>query len=188
MWSNLMSHPRRGRQLLGLVLVLLGVGSLALPSYGRMDERGVSILDVEFMRTSDKAAELIARLGPSGVDATQMAIYLDFAYLVLYAVVFSAACAVLAARAADRGLASLAAAGRAIAWLAPVAAALDAVENVALLQVFGGSVDQPWPGIAFGFAMVKFLLLAVVILYLVVGLAITLRRRRVTPAEFSAGS
>lgn len=177
MWSNLVTHPRRGSQLAGLFLVFLGVGALALPSFGRMDQRGVSILDLELMRTSADAAEQVARLGPAGVDAAQMSIYLDFPYLVLYGVVFSAACALLAARAADRGLATMAGVGRLVAWAAVIAAALDAIENVALLRVLGGQVDQPWPGIAFGFATVKFALLAMVIVYLLVAFLATLRKR-----------
>jgi len=173
MWSNLVSNPRRGLRLFGMFLLLLGVGALTLPSLGRMDVRGVSILDLELMRTSANAAEQVARLGPSGIDAAKTSIYLDFPFLVLYGIALSAACAVLAARAAERGRATLASAGRAIAWAAPVAAALDAVENVALLQVLNDHVDQPWPGIVFGFASAKFALLTVVVVYLVVGVART---------------
>ncbi len=176
MWSNLVSNPRRGLRLLGLFLLTLGVGALALPSFGRMDIRDVSILDLELMRTSANAVEYVARLGPDGVDAAKMAIYLDFPLLVLYALALSASCAVLAARAAERGRTTLASAGRAIAWAAPVAAAFDAIENVALLQVLSDRVDQPWPGLAFGFASVKFALLAVVVVYLGVGLARTAER------------
>jgi len=183
MWSNLLSNPRRGTYVLGLFILTLGAGALALPSLGRMDLRGVSILDIELMRTSENATQQVALLGSSGVDAAQMSIYLDFPFLVLYALALSAACAVLAARAADRGATALAAAGRLMVWAAPVAAALDAVENVALLRVLGGQTGQPWPGIAYGFASVKFVLLAVVIVYLVVGLLLTLGRR--VPVEES---
>ena len=177
MWSNLVNHPRRGLQLLGLFILWLGVGALALPSYGRMDLRGVSIIELEMMRTSAKATETLAQLEPEGVDAAQMAVYLDFPYLVVYALLLSAACVLVAARADQRGRSGLAAAGRALAWAAVVAAAFDAVENVALLMVLNGNVDQPWPGIAFGFASVKFVLLGVVIVYLVVGVLLTLGRR-----------
>jgi hypothetical protein len=170
MWSNLVSNPRRGLQLLGLFILMLGVEALALPSLGRMDIHDVSILDLESMRTSSNAVEQVARLGPSGVDAAKTSIYLDFPFLILYAIALSAACAVMAARAAERGRAKLASAGRAIAWAAPIAAALDAVENVALLQVLSDRVDQPWPGLVFGFASVKFALLALVVAYLVVAI------------------
>ena len=176
MWSNLANNPRRGLRVFGLFILTLGVGALALPSLGKMDLRGVSIMDVELMRTSTTAAETMAQLGPGGVDAAQMSVYLDFPMLVLYGLALSAACVVVAARADERGRSGFAAAGRTIAWFAVLAAAFDAIENIALLRVFDGHVDQPWPGIAFGFASAKFALLAVVIVYLVVGL-LSLGRR-----------
>lgn len=185
MWSNLVSNPRRGRQVVGLFILMFGVGALGLPAMGQMGTN-VSILDLQFMRTSANAVEKVALLGPSGVDAAQMSHYLDFLYLATYALALSAACAVLAARAADRGQARLAAIGPRVAWLAVIAAGLDAVEDVAILLVLDGRTEQPWPAIAFGCSVVKFALIAVVILYLVVGLAVTLRRE--TPAETSADS
>ena len=57
-----------------------------------------------------------------------------------------------------------------------VAAACDAVENLSLLRVLDGHTDQPWPGIAFTFASAKFLLSAAVVLYVLIGFALTLRR------------
>ena len=173
MWSNLVSNPRRGLQLFGLFLLTLGVGALALPSLGTMGTRGVSILDLQFMRTSENAVEQVSRLGPAGVDAAQMAHYLDFPLLVIYGLALSAACAVVATRAADRGKAGLAAFGRRAVWLGPVAAALDAVEDVAILLVLDGRTEQPWPAIALVSAAVKFALIAVVIGYLVVAVVRT---------------
>jgi hypothetical protein len=178
MWSNLVSNPRRGRQVLGLFIVMFGVGALGLPSMGQMG--GVSVIDLQLARTSANALEKIALLGSSGVDAAQMAHYIDFAYLVTYALALSAACVVLAARAADRGKTGLAAIGPRIAWLAVIAAALDAVEDVALLLVLDGRTEQPWPAIAFGCSVVKFAMLAVVIVYLLSGIALTLRKRDTT--------
>jgi hypothetical protein len=87
---------------------------------------------------------------------------------------------VIAERATDRGLGRLAGAGKTIAWLAPAAAAFDALENVAILVVLGGHTGQPLPAILFTFVCVKFTLLAVVVVYLVVGLVRTFGPR---PAE-----
>ena len=180
MWSNLVSNPRRGRQVLGLFILSFGVAALMLPSMGTMDARGVSIPDLQFMRTSAEAADLVARLGPSGVDAAQMAHYLDLPYLVTYGLALSAACVVLAARAADRGRTRLAALGPTVAWFAVAGAAFVGLEDVAILFVLGGSTGQPWPALAFGFAAVKWMLLAVVIVYLIAGIALTLRKRDTT--------
>ncbi len=177
MWSNLSAHPRRARLVVGLFILQFGVVALMAPAAGRMGQRGVSVLDLQFMRTPAKAAEYVATLGPDGVDAARLGLYLDFPYLVLYALALSALCVLLAAKAAERGRESLAAAGRTVAWFAPVAAGCDAVEDIAILVVLGGNVEQPWPAIAFGFASVKWALLAVVIGYVIIALALAVRRR-----------
>ena len=174
MWSTLVSNPRRGRQVLGLFILMLGVGALGLPAMGQMG--GVTVVDLQLVRTTANAVEMIAQLGPSGVDAAQMAHYVDFAYLVAYGLAFSAACMVLAARAADRGKTRLAAIGPRVAWLPVIAAALDAVEDVAILLMLDGRTEQPWPAIAFGCSVLKFALLAVVFVYLVVAVVAALSR------------
>ena len=155
MWSKLPSNPRRERFVVGLFLLMLGTGALALPALGLMSMRGVSIFDLEFMRTSADASEQVARLGPDGVVSAKVAVYVDFPLLVLYAMTLSAACVVVAARSMALGSFRLAAIANRVAWLAPIAAACDAVENAAILRVLSGHVDQPWPGMAFGFATVK---------------------------------
>ena len=173
MWSKLPSNPRRVRFVVGLFLLTLGMGALALPSLGLMSMRGVSIFDLEFMRTSVEASEQVARLGPDGVVSAKVAMYVDFPLLVLYALTLSAACVAVAARSMARGAFRLAATANRVAWLAPIAAACDAVENVAILRVLAGDVDQPWPGLAFGFATLKFVMLAVVVILILVGLVLS---------------
>lgn len=183
MWSKLPSNPRRERFVVGLFILLLGMGALALPSLGLMSMRGVSIFDLEFMRTSTDASMQVARLGPDGVVSAKVALYVDFPFLVLYAMALSAACVVVAARFLDRGAFRLAAMVNRVALLAPTAAAFDALENVAILRILAGHVDQPWPGMAFGFAIVKFVLLAVVVIFFLVGLVLARDRVSVQAPE-----
>ena len=59
-----------------------------------------------------------------------------------------------------------------------MSAACDAAENLFLLRVLDGHTDQPWPGLAFAFASVKFLLAIAATLYIVVGFLLTLRASR----------
>ena len=183
MWSKLPSNPRRERFVVGLFILMLGTGALALPALGLMSMRGVSIFDLEFMRTSAEASVQVAQLGPDGVVSAKVAVYVDFAFLVLYAMTLSAACVVVAARSMDRGSFRLAAMAHRLAWLAPIAAACDALENVAILRVLSGHVDQPWPGFAFGFAIVKFVMLAVVVIFLLVGMVLAREQVNVQAAE-----
>ena len=166
--------PRRGWIVLGLLILTLGVGALALPALDDMGD--VGIIEFELARTSEQASEYYGELGEAGRDAARESLYLDYPYLILYGLFYAAACLVVAARGAERGRAGVAAWGRSFAVAGLLAAACDAVENLALLRVLDGHTDQPWPGIAFTFASVKFLLSAAVVLYVLIGFALTLRR------------
>ena len=176
--SLLVKGPRRAVVVLGLLVATLAVGALALPALGDMSDRGVGIIQFELARTSEKASEYYGELGNKGRDAARESLYLDYPYLVLYALFYAAACVAVGARAAERGMARLAGLGQPLAIGALVAAACDAVENVALLQVLNGHTDQPWPAIAFTFASFKFLLLIAASLYAIVGFLLTLRASR----------
>lgn len=181
--SAIEKSPRRGLIVLGLLVATLAVGALALPALDDMGE--VGIIEFELARTSEKASEFYGQLGESGRDAARESLYLDYPYLILYALLYAAACLVVGARAAERRMERLAALGRPLAWAAVAGAACDAIENLALLRVLDGHTDQPWPGIAFSFAAVKFALLIVTGLYIIVGFLLTLRGRRAassTPA------
>jgi hypothetical protein len=172
--TRLAQSRRRGLVVLALFVLTLGVGALALPALDDMGD--VGIIEFELARTSEKASEFYGQLGSSGRDAAQESLYLDFPYLVLYGLLYAAACVVVAARAAERGMTKLARWGRPLAIAALAGAACDAVENIALLRVLDGHTDQPWPGIAFTFATAKFVLSSAAVLYAVIGFLLTLRR------------
>ena len=178
----MMAGRRRGLIVLALFIATLAVGALALPSLGDMSDHGVGIIDLELTRTAAKASRYYAELGPAGRDAARTSLYLDYPYLVLYGLFFAAACLVVAARAAERGMARLAALGRVLAVAALVAATCDATENGALLLLLDGHTGQPWPGIAFTAASLKFALTIAAALYAIVGFGLTLRGPRVSPS------
>ena len=172
--------PRRG-----LIFGVLLVGSLVFfvlmkSPVDEMGDHGVGVIEYEIARTTEKASQYYGDLGDSGRDAAREQLYLDYPYLVLYGFAYAVGCLIVAARAAERGMARLASWGRPLAIAALLGAACDAVENAALLRVTDGHTDQPWPGIAFSFASTKFLLTTLAILYVVVGFVLTLRASRAT--------
>jgi hypothetical protein len=175
--SAFTQSPRRGLIVLGLLVATLVMGAFALPSLGDMGDRGVGIVELETARTTAKAATLYGDLGDAGRDAAKESLYLDYPFLVLYGFFYAALCLVVGARAAERGMTGVADWARPAALAGLLSAACDAVENFALLRVLDGHTDQPWPGVAFTFASAKFLLTTVVLVYVVVGFALTLRRR-----------
>jgi len=174
--------PRRGWTVAALFVLTVLVGLICMPSLADMADRGVDIVPYELARTSERAAELNARLGPDGRRSARITLVLDYAFLVAYGLFAAAACLVIAARCAERGRPRLARLGPVFAIGALVAALCDAIENAALLRIAGGNVDQPGPLIAFTFASAKFALLAAALAYGVVALASTVGRPAADPA------
>lgn len=173
--SALEKKPQRGLILLGLLVASTVFLLLMRGPVDEMSQRGVGIIEFELARTAEKASEHYGALGEQGRDEARTSLYLDYPYLLLYGFLYAAACLVVAARAAERGKMRLAAWGQPAALAGLVGAACDAVENAALLRVLDGHTDQPWPGIAFSFASAKFLLIAVALVYAIVGFLITWR-------------
>ena len=65
-----------------------------------------------------------------------------------------------------------------MAWAATAAAIFDALENCVLLyEVIAFDSPTPYPQLALSFATAKFGLLAVVIAYVVIAVAASIRRR-----------
>jgi hypothetical protein len=86
------SSWRRGVIVIGLLIATLAVGALALPPLGDMGDRGVGIIEFELARTSEKAAEYYGELGEKGRDAARESLYLDYPYLLLYALFYGGLC------------------------------------------------------------------------------------------------
>ena len=173
--TRLANSPRRGPIVIGLLVASFVFLLLMRAPVDEMGDRGVGVIEFEVARTSEKASEYYALLGDEGRDEARKQLYLDFPYLVLYGLFYAGAALVVGARGAERGMPRLARWGPPAAVAGLVAAACDAVENAALLRVLDGHTDQPWPGIAFTFASAKFALIAVAVLYVVIGFVLTLR-------------
>jgi len=155
------------------VLSGLATGYFAL----EMEKHGVGILEFEFTRTAADAGRHYGDLGSDGRTDAMWSLILDYPYLVSYGLLLTGAAIAVgdrSLRARRPGLAGLA---PWLAWGALGAAALDAVENAMLLLVLDGNTGQPWPAIAYGAAVGKFLLVTAALLYIGGGLLLTLRAR-----------
>ena len=59
--------------------------------------------------------------------------------------------------------------GKLLIWLVFLAAFLDSIENIALLQLLSGNLNQVWSTIAYYFALTKFAILLICLVYLILG-------------------
>jgi hypothetical protein len=153
-----------------LAAAWLVFGLAALPSLETMSDHGTGVIELELMRTTGKAHEVLSEYGAEGRSAARTSLWLDYPYLVAYALFLSLACVAIYVRARRLARTRWAAVGAALAWAALLAGLLDAVENAALLRVLAGHPEQPYPAIAYLCAVPKFVLIVSALLYAGAGL------------------
>ncbi|HEX6154136.1 MAG TPA: hypothetical protein VFZ19_11500 [Solirubrobacterales bacterium] len=162
-------------------LIVSGVALVALllamaPADEQMQEKGSGIVAFELAGSQERADEILDEWGDAGQDAAREQLLIDFAFLIAYGTFLVLAVAAVRDLLGRRGRTRLAAIGAVVVPFGALAAACDAVENACLLAVLDGA-GSAFPTLAFIFAATKFALLAAAIAYLVVGGALSLRRR-----------
>ncbi len=98
-------------------------------------------------------------------------VHWDYALLVCYSTLLAVGC-VLASGGFEGEWERV---GGWLAWAQWGAGALDAIENVGLLYLLRGQVEDRWARLARGCAVPKFLIIGAGIVYMLAGLAVTLR-------------
>lgn len=138
----------RKRWLLTLAAVTLLSGIAMLPAMQTMTDHGASLFEFEKAGTVARSQEIVSEWGAAGKNAAWWQLALDLPFLLGYGLFLAGACAAVAGRARATGHARLERAAMAFAWLGPIAAAADLLQNVSLAFVLTGSVTQPWPRIS----------------------------------------
>ncbi|MDX6635763.1 MAG: hypothetical protein QOF06_1966 [Solirubrobacterales bacterium] len=138
---------------------------------------GPSILGLEFAGSLGRVEVIQAEWGGHGEYLARLSLWIDFGFMASYGAFFALACIVVRDFAAGHGLRKLAAVGVVAPACAVGAALFDVAENTLWLLVLGGHLGEPAPPIATACASLKFLLIAVAIVYSLAGLLARLRRR-----------
>lgn len=139
------------------------------------------IVSLELAGTVDVAQRIYAAWGESGHQLAQQNLRIDCLYLLAYGIALSLGCAV--ARHWWMGRSTrLAAFGALLTWAMLAAAASDACENVMLWHALHDPANPRWLSLARIFAITKFALLAVGMLYIMTGAFNRIgQRRRMAP-------
>ena len=149
---------------LACTLAVMGI----LARMGRpLAAAGVSIVQFELAGTLAKAQAMMARWGETNRQQALRHTYVDFLFLLLYPFTIALGCG-LAARQFPTG-SWLASAGLYLAWAQLVAGLLDAVENVAMIQLLRGSQNPKLPLIARWCAIPKFAVVGLGLAYVLFG-------------------
>lgn len=123
------------------------------------------IISYEFAGSVANAQAIITSWDTQAKIHAGLSLGLDFLYPIVYALAISLAVVV----AAGRFSGWLHTVGALLAWGVWAAAILDYIENVALIQLLLGSINELWATLAYLCAAVKFLLIILAILYALLG-------------------
>lgn len=163
----------RERAFVPLVVLTLGVMAalrvLDAPLQTAAAPHG--IVSFELAGDLETARGMIGSWGHRGEVHAALSLGLDYLFLVLYAGAIALGCVLVAGALAPR-------VGAWLAWGQLAAAALDAVENYALIRVLLGSPRELWPPLAAGCAGVKFALVAAGLAYVAIGTVVAALRGR----------
>jgi hypothetical protein len=139
-------------------LLLAGPNTAASPN---------GIVSLELAGTVARAQEILDSWDEAARIHAAFGVGLDYVFMLTYSTMLALAC-VWAAEQWGARWAFMANLGRALAWGQWLAAIFDGIENYALLRMLY-EVAAPWPQVAAGFAWMRFLLLALGVGYILVG-------------------
>ncbi len=148
--------------------VMAGLGVLGAPLANEAAPQG--ILSFEFAGDAETAARIVASWDAQERVRAALNTGLDYLFMPAYAVSIGLACVLLAGAGVAPRL------GVALAWGLLLAAAFDAVENLALIRLLMQDPDPLWPALAAACAAPKFALVAAGLLYAAAGGAARLLR------------
>ena len=126
------------------------------------------IISYEFAGSVLRANGILISWGEAGRLHAAFSLGLDFLFIVAYATTIGLACA-WAGEILSKRRWPLARVGLLTAWGVCLAGVLDGIENVSLVVMLLGNVSSPWPQLAAACAAVKFLLIALALLYAAYG-------------------
>ncbi len=167
------------RSLWGLAALTLLFGAAMLPAMRAMAGHGASLLAFESAGSVARSQKILAEWGSAGKTAMWWQLALDMPFLIGYGLFLAGACAAVARRAHEGGRPRLERAAAVVAWLGPIAATADLLQNISLALVLRGHANQPWPRIS-ALAGSTTTSLALIAAVFAVGGVIATRRRTAT--------
>jgi hypothetical protein len=119
-----------------------------LPAIATMADHGASVFEWESAGSVARTQEILEEWGGAGEAAAWWQLALDVPFVIGFGLFLAGACTAVARRAGETGRPRLQRVATAGAWLGPLAAAADLLQDISLALVLGGHVAQPWPRIS----------------------------------------
>lgn len=163
-----------------LVLLFFSAGLMFVFSItGASLNTGVApygIVSLELAGSAEKTENILNSWGVDGQLRAAFGLGLDFLFIPIYALTIGVGCLISEAVLVERKW-PLGTAGPILAWGLIAAGIFDVIENILLILTLFQGVNQLWSQLATGFAVMKFLLIFLGIVYLFYGGAISLVTR-----------
>ncbi len=119
-----------------------------LPATVTMNDRGVSITDLEFAGSSAASHRMVETLEHPGRVAAAWQLVIDFPFLIAYGLLIAGLCLAVGGALARAGSGRLGAVVSVLALTGPIAAACDLSQNIGLFFVINQHTQQPFPRIS----------------------------------------
>jgi len=134
------------------------------------------IISFELAGTTEAINRILASWDNEAQLTASLSLGLDYLFLVIYSTAIGVGCIWASGAFTLRG-SLLASIGVLLAWGQWLAALLDGVENAALIRLILGDIQSPWPQVARICAIIKFSLIALGLMYVILGASVRLIRR-----------
>lgn len=157
------------RSLVLLAALTLLSGAAMLPAMAAMTDHGASVVAFESAGGVERSQEILAEWGDAGKTAAWWQLVIDTPFLVGYGLLLAGACLAVARRAERIGSIGLRRMATRVAWLGPIAAGADLIQNFALALILAGHETQPWPRVAAVCGGITLSLMAIGAVFVAVG-------------------
>ncbi len=125
------------------------------------------IVSFEFAKDVENSKFIINSWNVASTKAAYSSLILDFLFLIVYASFIGLLIHKIVKRAKENSFISKL--GVLLIWGVFLAALFDVVENIALLNLLSGNLNQVWSSVAYYFAILKFALIFACIIYILWG-------------------
>ncbi len=133
------------------------------------------IVSFEFAKDLENSKAMINSWNAQSTKAAYSSLVLDFLFLIVYSTFIGLLIHKIIKQTKENSFISNL--GVLFIWGVFLAALFDVIENIALLNLLSGNLNQVWSTLAYYFAIAKFSILAIAIIYILINSALLLIRK-----------
>ena len=159
------SSLKKAMPYLFLMLILVFIGMRFFDAPLKNNQSPAGIVSFELANDLTKSIAILDSWTVNAKVSAGMSMGLDFLFLVLYALFLALIIHKLIEKNRDNLWHKI---GTILIWSVFLAALCDIIENIALIKLLLGDLEQIWSSIAYYFAIVKFAIVLICIIYLLI--------------------